>query len=115
MCRHGFYFYTSRPAKQTQDSRAPAVLCGEAKTHCNCPYMSWRLTSFLVLGQNKVSGVMSSLSTAGGRRTAPCTVAAAKAGASHAVGRSSHAHLHLDCSHLKRSQHVRRSLRKLQP
>lgn len=57
---------------------------------------------------------MSSLLAAGGRQTAPSSIAAAKPGASHAIGHSSHPHLHLYCSHLERGQHVRRSLHTLQ-
>ena len=61
-----------------------------------------------------LSRLMSSLLAAGGRRTAPSTIAATKPGASHAAGRhSSHPHLHLHCSQLERSHHVRRSLHKL--
>ena len=57
---------------------------------------------------------MPTLPAAGGRRTAPSTIAAAKPRASHAIGHSSHPHLHLYCSHLERGQHVRRGLHTLQ-
>ena len=84
--------------------------------HCRCPgHAELHVLRELLMAKLLLSGLMSSLLAAGGRRTAPSTIAAAKPGASHAIGRhSSHPHLHLHCSQLERSQHVRRSLHKLQ-